>query len=207
MIILLTLMITAISLESYGISREDTINLSAESADTVNFSSNTIYGVLFPGAQRPLLNNRHFAIGAEIGSSVDLTSHNLTTFDADINCGYSNKVFPLIGIGFGIHRSIGNANSFIPVYGIIRSYLRKKTSNFFLNLKVGYSFNTLSSAAREGGFLTSVGLGMNLKRTRSLTSYILLAYGFYHINEHQVNDLQLDVNHIDFAQIIFGVSF
>lgn len=164
-------------------------------------------GALFPEAERPVRAARHFSWGAEVGSSIDLTSHNLTTFDVNLNCGYRNKIFQLIGIGFGVQRSIGNSNTFIPFYGVLRTSFRSKPSNFFFNLKAGYSFNTLSSSDSKGGFLLSTGCGMVLKRTRFLTSYIMLAYGFYHINEHTVNDLKLEINHVDFAQIAFGISF
>lgn len=164
-------------------------------------------GVLFPNAKRPSLNTKRFVWGADVGSSVDLTGHNLTTFDVNINCGLRNSIFSILGIGLGVQRSIGNSTSFVPIYGIVRTSFRKKPSNFFFNLKAGYSFNTLSSSESKGGFLFSTGGGIILKRTKRLYSFIMLAYGFYHINDRTVDDVRLDIDHVDFAQIVFGITF
>lgn len=178
-----------------------------EKADsTAAFDSSNEIGSLFPDARRPG-KSKHLTWGAEVGSSVDLTGNDLTTFDAHLNCGYTNSLFRIIGVGLGVQRSVSNANTFIPFYGVISTSFRTKPSNFFFNLKAGYSFNTVNSGRNKGGFLCSTGLGMMLKRSRLVSAYIMLAYSFYHLDRTVVSEQQLDINHVDFAQIIFGVSF
>lgn len=166
-------------------------------------------GAIFPNARRGNLSGKHFSWGLEVGSSVDLTGNDLSTFDVHLLGGYSNKLFQVLGIGLGIHRSIGryNKNLFIPFYGVVRTSFRTKPSRFFFTLKSGYSFNTVHNGASKGGFLISGAGGFVLTRSRILTSYISLGYGYYHINDATVYQQNLDLNHIDFAQIFFGVLF
>lgn len=165
-------------------------------------------GAIFTSSSLPESHKRHFAWGAEIGSSIDLTSHNMTTFDANIYAGWRGGPIQMLGIGVGLQRSVGNSTTFVPIYGMVRTSFRSAPSIFFLDLKIGYSFNTISNGGNsKGGFLLSPSLGIVLKRTSKLSSYVLLGYGFYHINERQVDDLQLDINHIDFAKIGLGITF
>ena len=56
----------------------------------------------------------HFTWGAEFGSSIDMTAHNLSTFDLDVNIGYKNSFFKIIGIGAGIHRSLSSGDTYVP---------------------------------------------------------------------------------------------
>ena len=48
------------------------------------------------------LGKSHFTWGAEFGSSIDMTAHNMSTFDLDVNFGYKNAVFKVVGVGVGI---------------------------------------------------------------------------------------------------------
>lgn len=163
-------------------------------------------GALF-ASTLPDVQKRHFAWGAEVGSSVDLTGNNLTTFDANIYAGWKNALFPIAGVGIGIQRSIGNSNTFIPVFGLLRTSFRTKPSRFFFNLKAGYSVNTIAKGKKKGGFFCSPGIGMALNQAKRVQTYVLLSYGYYHLNEQQVNEIQPDIRHIDFAQISIGITF
>lgn len=179
--------------------------------DSISVSEhNQGIGVIFPNARRDNFSGKHVAWGLEVGSSVDLTGNDLSTFDAHLFGGYSNRLFQVLGVGLGIHRSIGrryNKNLFIPIYGVVRTSFRTKPSRFFFTLKSGYSFNTVHNGASKGGFLISGSGGFVLTRSRILTSYISLGYGYYHINDATVYSQNLDLNHIDFAHIFFGVLF
>lgn len=154
-----------------------------------------------------LLSGRHFTWGADMGSSVDLSGHNLTTVDLNINFGYASPAIQILGVSMGLHRAFGSGNTFVPVCGILRTSFRSKPSRFFFNLKAGYSFNTIQDDNFKGGFQLSTGLGIILQRSRKIQSHIILGYGFYHINHNQAQNLTFDVNHVDYAQIAIGVSF
>lgn len=154
-----------------------------------------------------MLSGSHFTWGADMGSSVDLTGHNLTTFDLDINFGYASPAIQVFGLSVGLHRALGSGNTFVPICGILRTSFRSKPSRFFLNLKAGYSFNTIQDDNYKGGLQLSAGLGIILQRSKKVQSHIILGYGYYHINRSQVHSLSFNVNHVDFAQLSIGVNF
>lgn len=150
----------------------------------------------------------HFTWGAELGSSIDLTSHDLSTFDVDVLLGYRNEMIALAGIGSGLHRSIHSGNHFVPLYGIFRTSFTKRPSILFMNLQAGYSFNTISDYGTVGDFSASVGLGINLQRKKSFRTYFVvsLAYQYYsETNEYKIKEI--DTNHIFFTRLVFGVNF
>jgi hypothetical protein len=170
----------------------DSENIASETSSKSNTSTNT---------------NKGFTWGGEVGSSVDLTGNDLTTFDAHIDFGYSFSYFQFLGVGFGVHRSLGSSNAFVPIDVVIRTNFRKRPSLLFMNLQTGYSFNTISKDSYKGGYQLSVGLGINLTQTPKLRSFITLSYGYFHINAQQVDNLRMDINHVDLAQLGIGIQF
>lgn len=178
-------------------------------ADTTAMTSAKISGhpeALFPYGSKSL-SESHFTWGADLGSSIDLGGNDQSTFDADVVLGYKNSLIRLIGIGAGIHRAFGNGDNFIPVYVIFRSSFRKKPSPLFLNLKVGYSFNTLRDNATYGDISASIGMGINLAISRRFKSHIILSYGFRHFSRNHKASFNLDVDNVNLAQVCFGVNF
>lgn len=149
----------------------------------------------------------HFTWGADIGGSIDLDSNDMSTFDADVNFGYKNKYIRIIGVGAGIHRAFGNGNTFIPVYFLFRSSFRSRPSLCFLNLRAGYSFNTIRESPTFGDISASIGIGFNLAMSRRFMSHIILSYGFRHFSRRHRTQVGLSTQNSNLAQISFGVNF
>ncbi len=148
-----------------------------------------------------------FTWGAYLGSSVDLTGNDLTTFDANLQFGYSLPYLQMIGVGVGVRRSLGSRNTFVPLDVVVRTNFRRRPSLLFMNFQSGYSFNTISEDRYKGGFQMSLGLGVNLTQSPKLKSYIMLSYGFFHINARQVDNLRMDMNYVNLAQLGIGIQF
>lgn len=186
----------------------DTINSQQiEQLDTLYVKPNNKRESLFPESSRNLGNQSHFSWGADIGASIDVGGDDMSTFDIDINLGYKNKFFRLIGIGAGIHRAFGNGYNFIPVYAVIQTSFREKPSLFFLDIKGGYSFNSIGSKNHQGGAYASIGCGINLAMSNKFKSHIILSYGYFGMKAINNVAVNFDGNHINYAQIKFGVSF
>lgn len=149
----------------------------------------------------------HFIWGAEIGSSIDLTSHDMSTFDLDVTLGYKNSFIQLLGASVGIHKSIHTGNTFIPVCGVIRTSFRSKPSPCFLHIEAGYSFNTIKDADTFGDFTCAVGLGVNFSQSRRARTYMILSAGYRYFNENHQAIAKLDTKYIYIAKLGFGVSF
>lgn len=149
----------------------------------------------------------HFTWGAEAGSSLDMTSHDLSSFDIDVLLGYKNSFLKMAGFGAGIHRSIHAGNNFIPVYAVIRTDFRNKPSPFFMNLQAGYSFNNIDGSSSSGNFYGAIGLGINLKQSRLAKSYVIASLAYQYFTNENMAKIELDTHYIIYAKLVIGVNF
>ncbi|MDE7160026.1 MAG: hypothetical protein K2O24_04195 [Muribaculaceae bacterium] len=150
---------------------------------------------------------RHVMITTELGSSIDLGSHDMSTFDVDLAAAYTNPFIRALGLGIGVHRSFGSDNTFIPIYALFQSSFRTRPSLFFLSLKVGYSFSTVGNSAMYGDTSAMAGLGINLMTRRNFRSHIIFGFGFRHYNRKHQTAISLDTQNVGLANLSFGVSF
>ena len=148
----------------------------------------------------------HFTWG--VGSSIDLTSHDMSTFDVDAVLGFKNSFIKTAGIGIGIHRSVQSGDNFIPVYALLRTSFTKRPSLCFFNLRVGYSFNTIGDSPCYGDFSTAAGIGFNLSSSRMAKTYIIVGAGYRYFKQRHIDAIdKLDTHYIFLAQLQFGVNF
>lgn len=161
---------------------------------------------LFPSHSRDLRTS-HFTWGAELGSSIDMGGHDMSTFDLDFILGYKNSFIRTVGVGAGVHKAFGNGSTFIPVYLLFRSSFTSKPSLFFLHFKAGYSFNTIQDSDMFGDVVASIGLGINLAMTKKCMTHIIVGYGFRHFTKKHQESVSLGTQNINLAQLSFGISF
>lgn len=161
---------------------------------------------LFPDKSKSL-DNSHFTWGAEFGSSIDVTGHNHSTFNLNLNLGYKNALFKVFGIGVGINRSIASGDNYIPIYALVRTSFTRKPSLLFMNLQLGYSFNTIEDSPTFGDMSSALGLGINLSKSRKANSYLILSLGTRYFNQNHKSLIQLDTKFIYTANLHIGVNF
>lgn len=150
----------------------------------------------------------HFTWGVDVGSSIDLTSHDMSTFDVDAVLGFKNSFIKTAGIGIGIHRSVQSGDNFIPVYALLRTSFTRRPSLCFFNLRVGYSFNTIGDSPCYGDFSTAAGIGFNLSSSRMAKTYIIVGAGYRYFKQRHIDAIdKLDTHYIFLAQLQFGVNF
>lgn len=207
--ILMGFVISAYEMASAATPIPNTIKrIGAKSAPADTLNDDSYYGTLLSNDIRPSATVRkHFTWGLEIGSSVDVTGYDLTTFNADICLGYRNSIIRTAGLGLGVHRAFGNGNAFVPIYFVLRTALRQAPSRLFVDFRAGYSFNTLSHESYKGGFQMSAGFGYTLTQSKKVSTYVAGAYGYYHINATHTTNLNMDTSHADFAIFSFGATF
>ena len=154
------------------------------------------------------LETSHFTWGADVGASLDLTAHDMSTFDVDVLLGYKNRFIKTLGIGAGIHRTVQGGDNFIPVYLLFRSSFTTRPSLLFFNARIGYSFNTVEDSPMFGDYNSGFGCGINLSRTKAANTYIIVGVAYRYFNKrHQEYISRLDTNYIWMAQLQFGVNF
>ena len=170
-----------------------------------NDSTKNDYGALFKSTES--LDKSHFTWGAEAGTSIDITAHDMSTFDVDVLLGYKNSFLNMAGIGVGVHRTIRSGDNFIPIYATLRSSFRPGRSLLFMNMRFGYSFNTIGDSPTFGDFNAAIGMGINLSQSRRARTYILLNLAYRHFNERHKNLISLDTSYVYIAQLMCGVNF
>lgn len=148
----------------------------------------------------------HFVWGSEIGICADLSGMDMSSFNFDLFAGYRNAFIQTLALGAGVHKSLGNRDSFIPIYVLFRSSFRKKPSLCFLNLRIGYSFNTISNSPTVGDTSCAIGCGFNLSRSKKIQSYILVAYAFRHFNQRHTQIINVAKSNVSLAQVSFGIT-
>lgn len=149
---------------------------------------------------------RTIMTGLELSTALDLSSTDMSTFNADILFGYRNKAIQFLGVSVGVHKSLGSRDCFLPLQLVFRSGFQSRPTLMFMQLSGGYSFNTIARSPLFGDYMASIGAGVNLVQTRKLQSYIVLAFGFRHLNETHQELTSIRKPNLGFAQISFGIS-
>lgn len=147
-----------------------------------------------------------FTWGGDFGSSIDFTTNGMSSIDANMYFGYKNPFFRTIGIGAGINSSLGNANTFYPIFALIRTSFVTKPSLCFAEVKGGYSFNSINSHSQQGMF-GSVGIGINLYSNNKLHSYIIVAYNYFKIDPYTDDGVLTELKNLQCVSVRIGVSF
>ncbi|MEG2243087.1 MAG: hypothetical protein RSC87_06330 [Muribaculaceae bacterium] len=150
---------------------------------------------------------QHFVWGADIGSSIDMSGNDMSSIDIDAYFGYKNSFIRTLGVGASIHTALGNSNMAIPVYLIFRSSFRSQPSLCFLDLRAGYSFNSISSSYNQSGAYGSIGVGFNLSFSKKFNSHIILAYNFIQLKPYGEGENYVDLNNLSAMAVKIGVSF
>ena len=159
------------------------------------------------GGNRPL-DTSHFTWGADLGASLDLTANDMSTFGLDFILGYKNSIFKTLGAGVGIHRTVQSGDNFIPIYALIRTSFTSRPSLLFLNVRLGYSFNTIEDSPTFGDYNAGFGCGINLSQGKKAKTYIILGVAYRYFNEnHRDYVARLDTQSVWLAQLQFGVNF
>lgn len=76
-----------------------------------------------------------------------------------------------------------------------------------MNLKIGYSFNTIGDAPTFGDMNASLGAGINLASGKSYQSYLILGYEFRHFNQRNRSKVKIEAEDVSLVSLSFGVNF
>lgn len=149
----------------------------------------------------------HFAWGADIGSSVDMTGKDMSSIDINAYFGYKNRFIRFVGIGAGIDMMIGNGSSAYPVYAMLRSGFSDRPTLCFLDMRAGCSFNNILDYRSQTNFYGSLGVGITLAKGHNFSSHIILSYNFMPLNDTTVGDQKVRLGDLHYAALRIGASF
>ncbi len=125
----------------------------------------------------------HFAWGADVSSTIDMTGQDMSTFNLSAALGYKNRAVQLAGVGAAMEIGVSNSARMFPVYAIVRTPFTTKPSRCFMEVKAGWSFNQMTDNASQSGLYGSAGIGINLAMGRNFRSHILMAYTYRQLTD------------------------
>lgn len=149
----------------------------------------------------------HFAWGAEIGGSIDMTSHDLSSVNLDAYFGYRNSWIDVVGIGAEVNMMLSNSVRSFPVYAMLRTSFTSRPSLVFMDLRGGVAFNNLTASDTQTSLYLSPGIGFNLAGGNTFQSYISLSYVYNALRPFSIGDRQVNVDGLSAACIRLGIRF
>ncbi len=148
-----------------------------------------------------------FAWGVEAGSSIDLTSNDLSTLNLDAYFGYRNSWIDMLGVGAGIRVMLSNSGRSFPIYGMLRTNFRKTPSLCFMDLRAGYIVNNVNDVKSHTNLYLAPGVGFNLAHSKKFTSYVILAYEFNGMNVYKRDGVTYNIDNLNMAMVKIGICF
>lgn len=116
----------------------------------------------------------HFTWGVDIGSSVDLTAHDMTGFNMAACVGYKGRWLRFAGVGAEVTSVMNNSSRLCPVYVMARSSFSPYHRLCFMELRAGVSFSSVMELPTQTDFYGSAGVGLTLAHSRKFTSHVVL---------------------------------
>lgn len=149
----------------------------------------------------------HFTWGVDLGSAIDLTSHDMSIFELGASFGYKGGWFRFAGAGAAIVSMINNSSRCYPVYGMVRTSFTPEHKLCFMELKAGVSFNIINEFATQTDFYGSLGVGLTLAHSRKFSSHVILRGIFMPLHSVEIDGVrQLDYS-LGYAAIGIGCAF
>lgn len=159
----------------------------------------------------------HFVWGSDIGGSIDLSGHDMSTINIDAYFGYRSGALSLLGLGAGLNIPVNNSRHEFPVYAIARSSFSSRPKPVFGELRAGLVVNTHNDHDTTTDLYISPGIGFALATGKSFSSYLILGYiynGFHtpgqktaSVDPDTGDDLSNRIRGLHSAVVRLGISF
>ena len=150
---------------------------------------------------------KHFAWGVDAGSSIDLSGNDLSSIDISAYFGYKNSILRTLGVGVDLRNSLGNSHTMMPVYVMLRTNFSSSVTLCFADIRSGYSFNTLNTAAKSNGLFLSAGIGFNLYTSATVHSHIILSYSYNELKPDNSLGFPRFTHSLSAMSVKIGVNF
>lgn len=119
-----------------------------------------------------------FRWGADVGSSLDMTGSDQSSFDIALCLGFSRKWINFIGAGAEAAFCISSSTRTFPIYANFRTNFKNTPSIVFWDVKGGICLTYPGNSHQHTGAYASTGIGFYLARSSTFSSHILVSYTF-----------------------------
>lgn len=149
----------------------------------------------------------HFAWGADLSSSIDMTGNAMTSTNIGAYFGYCNNWFHILGIGGDIHFMMSNSSRAIPVFAIAQTSFSSTPKLCFMDARAGLSMNNFESINTQTGFYGSLGVGVNLAHSSKFASHIVVGYSFIQRRNFENEGKTVPLEDLHYATVRIGICF
>lgn len=149
----------------------------------------------------------HFVWGADFGSSIDLSGHDMSSIDFNAYFGLQYRWISLFGLGAGADIMVSNSCRTYPVYATLRTFFSAQPKLLFMDLRGGLALNYLENETSKTGGYLSTGVGVNLAHSRKFDSYIIASYTLVTRGDVTAGGLRLHYPHLDCVSLRLGITF
>lgn len=149
----------------------------------------------------------HFAWGADFGSSIDLSAHDMSSIDFNAAFGIRYRWITFFGLGAGADIMVSNSCRTYPVFATFRTSFSPRPKIMFMDLRGGVALNYLPHNIQQTGAYVSAAVGFNLARSRKFTSYITAGYTLVTRSEVTNETGTQPYDNLNYAAIRLGVQF
>lgn len=150
----------------------------------------------------------HFAWGAAVGGTIDLSGQDLTSIDISAGFGYKNDFIKFLGAGATIKTMTTTSSRAYPVYAMFRSGFSSRPTLCFLELRCGCTFLNLEGAPSQTDVYAGAALGITLATGKHFTSHISIGYEFSPVKDYTSHDgLHVNMKPMQTAALKIGIQF
>lgn len=157
--------------------------------------------------QETLKERVHFAWGAEAGSSIDMSGHDMSSIDFNASFGMKWKWIKFLGAGAGANIMVSNSCRSYPIYLAFKSDFTQKPSLLFADLRGGISQNYLTGNYSQTGAYASAAVGVRLSYKKTFMSYLSAGYSFIGREDAEIDNHFTEFPSLHFATFRLGITF
>lgn len=148
-----------------------------------------------------------FAWGAEVGSSIDVSEHDMSALDFGAYFGFSRGWIKFAGVGASANIMVNNSCRSYPVYASFRTDFSNSRRLLFADVRGGISLNYLPDNVSQTCPYVSSGVGINLAGNNNFNSYIWLGYTYIGRNNVDTPDYLIYYEDLHFVTVRLGIVF
>lgn len=148
-----------------------------------------------------------FAWGAEAGSSIDLSGHDMSSIDFNAAMGLSRGWISFLGVGAGADIMVSNSCRTYPVFALFRTDFSKRVKLLFMDVRVGAALNYLPNNVSQTAPYVSLNLGINLATGKTFRSYVLAGYTYIDRKDVTRDERVTPYEPLHLATIRLGIAF
>lgn len=148
-----------------------------------------------------------FAWGGDVGSSIDMSEHNMSSLNISANFGMRWRWIRFFGVGAEAAAMVSSSYRSYPLYGIFRTDFSNRRQLLFADLRGGISLNYFEDNTSYTGIYGSAGMGITLAKGKNFSSHLILSYTYIGRDVCNLGTQQRNCPGVSLATIRLGAAF